>query len=171
MNETNQIIQILLNEGDALKKTELAKILNFELEKINSLIPEIKNILAVLDLKLIENESSLEIALHSEINELLGKQKIEELRSDLSESALQTISVILYRGKATKAEIDFVRGVDSGRSLKNLLTRGLIERLEDKNKKYYIVSTDTLKFLNLESTTEAPDFSEINDKLKGLIDG
>ncbi len=166
-----KIIQILLYEGGSLKKEEIAKILGTEKQEIESNILEVQNLLAVLDLKLIQNATSLEISLSEEINSLINKQKIEELKSDLSESALQTLGVILYRNKTTKAEIDFVRGVDSGRSIKNLLMRGIVEKIEEKNKKYYTPTTETLRYLNLENIEQIPEYEEVSGKLKKLIEG
>jgi hypothetical protein len=43
--------------------------------------------------------------------------------------------------------------------------------LEEKNKKYYTPTTETLRYLNLEKVDNAKDFSEISDKLKVLIEG
>jgi segregation and condensation protein B len=68
----------------------------------------------------------------------LQKQENKETLKPLSESALQTLAVIIYKNGATKAEIDFVRGVDSGRSLKTLNLRGLIVHEDRKSKKVYL---------------------------------
>jgi len=166
-----KIIQILLYEGGSMKKEDLAKFLNIDKKEIEENISEMENLLSNLKLKLIKNQTSLEISLSDEINSLINKNKIEELKTELSESALQTLAVVIYRNKATKAEIDFVRGVDSGRSIKNLLTRGIIEKLEEKNKKYYIPTTETLRYLNIENIENIQDYQEISQKLKTLIEG
>jgi segregation and condensation protein B len=166
-----KIIQVLLFEGTSMKILDVAKFLNIKKEEVVENIDEVKSLLQVINLKLIQSATSIEIALSDEINSLINKNKIEELKTDLSESALQTLAVIIYKNKATKAEIDFVRGVDSVRSIKNLLTRGIIEKLEEKNKKYYTPTTETLRYLNLEKVDNAKDFSEISDKLKVLIEG
>jgi segregation and condensation protein B len=171
MNTPQKIIQALLYEGGSMKKEDLAKFLNIKKEVVEESILEIQNLLALLGLKLIRNANSLEISLSEEMTAIINKNKIEELKSELSESALQTLAVILYKQKATKPEIDFVRGVDSGRSLKNLLTRGIIERQEEKNKKYYIPTTETLRYLNLESVQEVKDFADISTRLTELITG
>lgn len=166
-----KIIQVLLYEGGSMKKDDLAKFLSIEKKDVEENISEIESLLATINLKLIKNPTSLEISLSYEINNIINKNKIEELKTDLSESALQTLAVVLYRNKATKAEIDFVRGVDSGRSIKNLLTRGIIERLEEKSKKYYIATTETLRYLNIENIENIQDHAEISQKLKILIEG
>jgi segregation and condensation protein B len=171
MDTPKKIIQILLYEGGSMKKEEIAKALDVKKEEVEASILEIENLLAILDLKLIKNITSLEIALNEEINSLISKNKIDELKSELSESALQTLAVIIYKTKATKAEIDFVRGVDSSRSIKNLLTRGIIESLQEKNRKIYIPTTETLRYLNVGNVEEIKDFAEISDKLKVLIEG
>ena len=44
----------------------------------------------------------------------------------LSRAALETLSVIAYRQPATRADVEFIRGVDSGSIIKNLLDRELI---------------------------------------------
>lgn len=170
MTLAQKIIQILLFEAGSLKISDLAKFLNASHSDISESILEVKNLLAILNLKLINNSSSLEITLSEEIHSIINKNKIEDLKSEISESALQTLAVILYKNKATKAEIDFIRGVDSGRSIKNLSTRGIIEKLEEKNKRYYTVSTESMRYLNLEEISDIPDFENINLKIKTLLE-
>lgn len=170
-NLSKKIIQILLYEGGSLKKNEIAKTLGVKPELVNESIPEMEKLLDLLDLKLLSTESSLEIVLSDEINSLISKNKLEELKTDLSESALQTLSVIIYKDRATKPEIDFIRGVESGRSLKNLQNRGIIEASTEKNRKIFSVTTETLKYLNIENVRDIKDRGEINTKLKTLIEG
>ena len=52
----------------------------------------------------------------------------EELMKDLGKAGLETISIILYKGPISRAEIDYIRGVQSNFILRNLLVRGLIEK-------------------------------------------
>ncbi len=166
-----KIIQILLSEGGATKKVDIAKILNIADTEVQENVLEVRNLLAILNLKLVENNTSLEIVLDSEISNLLHKNKIEELKSELSESALQTLSVVIYKNNSTKAEIDFIRGVDSSRSIKTLLTRGIIEKTETKSRKIYSPSIETLKYLNAENVESIKDQLEISQKLATLIEG
>lgn len=162
MTEAQKIIQLALFEGGPIKKTP---------EVTPEVIYEIKNLLSVLNLHLIESGNYIEICLAKETNELLHKQKLADLKTELSESALQTLSVILYKPQSTKPEIDFVRGVDSIRSIKSLLNRGLIEKGVEKNRNFYSPSSETLKFLGLENVENLRDFSEISDRLNSLIKG
>jgi segregation and condensation protein B len=47
----------------------------------------------------------------------------------LSHAALEALAVIAYRQPATRAQVEAVRGVDSGAVLSTLLARGLIEEV------------------------------------------
>jgi segregation and condensation protein B len=171
MTPTQKIIQTCLYEGGPVKKN------NFETS--SEISSEIRNLLAPLGLELIETKDHFEIALSNEMNLEISSQKIDDLKTDLSESALQTLTVILYKPGSTKPEIDFIRGVDSVRSIKSLLTRGLIYKNQEKNtrqpspfgKNSYFPSTETLKFLGLQTVENLPNFPEINAKLTELITG
>jgi chromosome segregation and condensation protein ScpB len=167
MTEIQKIIQLCLHEGGPVKKS-----LFDNLQKSTSeTILEVKTLLTPLGLELVENKDSIEICLSPEINQGISKQRFDDLKTELSESSLQTLTVILYKPGATKPEIDFVRGVDSVRSIKSLMTRGLIEKDFQKNKNQYHPSTETLKFLGLNTVENLPDYPEISAKLISLING
>lgn len=48
-------------------------------------------------------------------------------RTALSRASLETLAIIAYRQPVIRAEIDDIRGVNSGGVLKNLLERGLVK--------------------------------------------
>ena len=50
----------------------------------------------------------------------------------LSQSALETLAIVVYRQPIVRAEIDHIRGVDSGWVLNSLLEKGLIKILGRK---------------------------------------
>lgn len=45
----------------------------------------------------------------------------------ISKAGLETLAVIAYRQPVTRAEIEYIRGVDAGGILKNLMDKGLVE--------------------------------------------
>lgn len=171
MNTAQKIIQTLLFEGEAMKKTEVAKFLSMSVTQVEENISDVKSLLGTLGLVLIQNGVSLEISTSEEMETLVSKQRMEELRTELTESALQTLAVIMYKDKATKAEIDFVRGVDSSRSIKTLLTRGIIESVPEKNRRIFFPTTESLRYLNLDTVENLPDYKEVSTKLGTLING
>jgi len=58
-------------------------------------------------------------------------KKVRQFR--LTQSTLETLAIIAYKQPIIRAEIEKIRGVDSGGVLKNLLDRGLIKITGRKN--------------------------------------
>ena len=58
---------------------------------------------------------------------------IRKREDKLSNAAMETLAVIAYKQPITKAEIEEIRGVNSDKIIKQLLTRSLIEELGHKD--------------------------------------
>jgi len=78
----------------------------------------------------------------------------------LSRAALETLSIIAYRQPCTRAAIEFVRSVDAGSIIKNLMDRDLIRcvgRKEDAGRPMLFGTTDEfLQVFGLSSLQELP---------------
>lgn len=59
--------------------------------------------------------------------------KIRKKEDTLSNAAMETLAVIAYKQPITKAEIEEVRGVNSDKVLKQLLSRSLVTELGHKD--------------------------------------
>jgi segregation and condensation protein B len=90
------------------------------------------------------------------IERLLGVQT----STRLSTAALETLAIIAYRQPLTRAQIEAVRGVDSGGVVRALLGRELIAeagRLETAGRPILYVTTDVfLRQFGLSNLTELP---------------
>lgn len=170
-NSAQKIFQSLLFFGEATSYSDIAKFLNIEKKEVLESVDEIKKIAEVSGLKILETENKMEITFDTEISKIINSNKTAQLKEDLSESSLEVLSIVLYKEKVSKAEIDFIRGVDSSRSIKSLLLRGLIEKNTFKNKSLYSPSIETLKYLNINRQHDLIEFKEISDRLKNLIEG
>jgi segregation and condensation protein B len=100
-------------------------------------------------------------------------QKISKSKEEreLSKQAMETLSIILYSGEITKAEIDYIRGVNSVYILRNLLIRGLIEKKQNKNDKrspLYLVTSDTLSFLGVHNINDLAEFEYFRKKINEI---
>ncbi|MCZ0952385.1 MAG: SMC-Scp complex subunit ScpB [Chloroflexota bacterium] len=82
-------------------------------------------------------------------------------RRQPSRAALETLGIVAYRGQATRAEIERVRGVDSDSALASLLARNLIReagRLDAPGRPAVFTTTDTfLAYFGLTSLDELPE--------------
>ena len=86
-------------------------------------------------------------------------------KTRFSPAALETIALIAYRQPCTRAEIESVRGVDCGGVLRNLLERGLIrivgQRDEPGRPLIYATSDEFLSTFSLDSLNELPPLRQI----------
>lgn len=170
MTTAHKIIHYLLYTGDSASVQAISDFLGIQIKDVEESVPEIKSLLTPLRLELLQHKDALAISVDKTTAQKFHKQENKDLVKPLSDSALQTLSVIIYKNGATKAEIDFVRGVDSSRSLKTLILRGLIARENLKNKKVYSATLDTLTYMGVEDLEKLPNFTEISSQLRLLLD-
>ena len=86
----------------------------------------------------------------------------------LSQAGLEALAIIAYRQPITKAEIEFVRGVNVDASLKTLLEKGLIRiagRKEVPGRPIlYATTKDFLDHFGLGSLKDLPKLAEFTEK-------
>ena len=81
----------------------------------------------------------------------------------LSRAAQETLAIIAYRQPVTRADIEFIRGVDAGSIIKNLLDRNLIQcvgRKEDVGRPMIFGTTD--EFLRVFSLKKLSDLKPLD---------
>ena len=85
------------------------------------------------------------------------------LSEELTKVGLEVLAIVAYKGPVSRAEIEYVRGVNSSFILRSLLIRGLIEREEnpkDRRSYLYRVSHDFLKHLGLARLEDLAEYRE-----------
>jgi len=84
-----------------------------------------------------------------------------------SQSALETLSIIAYRQPITRAEVEYLRGVDSGGVLKTLLEKKLLRILGKKDVPgkplIYGTSREFLELFSLKDLSSLPTLKEIQE--------
>lgn len=87
-----------------------------------------------------------------------------EANGELSQPSLEALTIIAYRGPVSKLELERIRGVNCSLIIRNLLLRGLIEEIFDKqkNENYYQATLDFVRFLGLGSVAELPDYERLH---------
>lgn len=105
-----------------------------------------------------------------EYGRFVGKLFEEKQKKKLSQSALETLSIIAYRQPITRNDIEFVRGVNVDYIVNSLLERDLIKihgRADTPGRPILYATTNTfLKVLGLNSLEDLPKLKEINEILK-----
>jgi len=93
------------------------------------------------------------------------KRFVREKESGLTRPMLETLAIIAYRQPVAKREIDSLRGVDSARTVRQLLDRKLIEiagRNEELGKPIiFRTTTRFLELFGLKNLRDLPTIKEI----------
>ena len=102
-------------------------------------------------------------SIHSDLLRALRTEK----PTKLSRAALEVLSVVAYRQPTTKAEVDYVRGVDCGGTLRGLLDRGLVKIVGKKEEPgrplLYGTTHRFLSLFNLGNLRQLPTLREYHE--------
>jgi segregation and condensation protein B len=161
-----QIESVLFIRTEGVKVSFLAKLLNKSDEEIRQGLLELGKDLEGRGLKLLASGDTSMLVTHDSMSETLSSLFEEEVAGELSPASLQTLSIIAYKGVASRGEISYIRGVDSRMSLRNLTIRGLIEKASSDS---YRLTTDTLRHLGVGSVEELPRFKDIGEALASEV--
>lgn len=88
----------------------------------------------------------------------------------MSRAALEALAIIAYRQPVTRADIDYLRGVDSGGVIKSLLDKRLVRIVGKKDipgrPLIYGTSREFLEFFGLQSLDDLPTLKEFTELTK-----
>ncbi len=177
MQNIKSIIEsLMLVSGKPLAIDEIAKFLELDEEAVKKAITELVE-------KYDHSDSGIHVAINGKKVQFttnpanadsLYKYFKEELSSELSRPALETLTIIAYRQPISKEELEQIRGVNCSMIVRNLLIKGLIELEDNKDSlaPLYSVTMDFLRHLGINSVEELPDFAKLNsdENLQKLIE-
>ncbi|HEX2786470.1 MAG TPA: SMC-Scp complex subunit ScpB [Ignavibacteria bacterium] len=100
----------------------------------------------------------------------IGKLFSERQKKKLSPSAIETLAIIAYKQPITRADMEFIRGVNVDYIVNSLLERDLITISGRANSPgrpiLYSTTKNFLKVLGINAIEDLPKLKEINDILK-----
>ena len=160
------IESILFMSGEPVKISRIAKITGVEISQVENAVMVLQGEYnANRGIIIIQKEDSLQMATAPENSEIISELVKSEIQENLSKAALEVLSIIAYRGPITRINIEAIRGVNCTFTLRNLLMRGLLEKVDNPsdNRSYlYKISFDFLKKLGLDSVSKLPDFETLS---------
>ena len=130
INQKKSIIEaILFAAGRPVTKNELILALEISAEDIDSIIKSMQEEYKKEDrgIDLIQVENSYQLCTKKELYEYIYPILDKRSKPNLSNAALETLSIIAYNPKITRAEIEAIRGVSADACVYKLLEYGLIE--------------------------------------------
>ncbi|MFZ2038780.1 MAG: SMC-Scp complex subunit ScpB [Minisyncoccia bacterium] len=168
MNLENQIEAILFWKGEPVKIKKLAEILAVDESTISAALINLEKNLENRGLVLVHKEDEVTLGTAPDISPLIEKLTKEELIRDLGKAGLETLSIIIYKGPISRADIDYIRGVQSTFILRNLSIRGLVERVtnpKDQRSFLYKPTFELLQYLGVAKIEDMPEFEAVKTEL------
>ena len=164
IEKTKAIIEaILFAAGRVVKINELVLVLEKNEEEINKIIENMQEEYKTENrgIEIIKVDNGFQLAtkngLHEYIYPILDKRN----KPNLSTAALETLSIIAYNPKITRAEIEAIRGVSADACVYKLLEYGLIEEAGKTDlpgkPMAYRTTEDFLKMFGYSSLNDLPE--------------
>ena len=172
MTLDQKIEAILFFRGEPVKLKKLSEILEVDVAEIKRGVDLLQDRLQTGALTLITKEDEVMLATRSEVAPLIESLVKEELSRDLGKAGLETLSIVLYKGPITRREIDYIRGVNSQFILRNLLVRGLVEKItdeKDERRFLYKPTFELLQSLGVSAISELPEYIKVQEELAVLV--
>lgn len=170
---SSKIEAILFAYGEPMNIPRLSSMLGAAEEEVRAAVLGLREALKqnFRGLVVIERGDEVQLGTRPEYGDILQKFFQEEFHRDLTPAALETLSIVIYRGPISRPSIDAIRGVNSSFMLRSLLLRGLIDREPDPRRHnvwLYRHSLDFLKLLGITNREELPEFVSLTKSLDEL---
>lgn len=172
MNLDQKIEAILFFRGESVSLKKIASILEITIDEVKQGIETLKNRLQTSALTIVTKDDEIMLATRPEVAPLIEGLVKEELSRDLGKAGLETLSIVLYKGPISRREIDYIRGVNSQFILRNLLIRGLVEKITDERDErrfLYRPTFELLQSLGVSSISELPEYTKVQEELAVLV--
>ena len=120
---------ILFAAGRIVKSSELILVLEKNEEEIHTIIKSMQEDYKANNrgIEIIQVEDGYQLATKKELYEYIYPILDKRTKPNLSTAALETLSIIAYNPRITRAEIEAIRGVSADACVYKLLEYGLIE--------------------------------------------
>lgn len=167
----NKIEALLFYHAEPMELKELAKLTGASTREIETVIEELTSDYKDRGVTLMKEGDRYMFATAASVGEFLKKIIQEENTRDLGKAGLETLAVILYRGPVTRSEVDHIRGVNSSFIVRNLLIRGLIERVpnpKDSRSFLYRSSFELLQHLGVSQVSDLPGYETLTKELEAV---
>lgn len=164
----NKLEAVLFHQGEPVTRAYLGTLLEVSLEDLDIAVSVLTETLAPRGIRLLSVGDQLELITAPEVSDIITKTRKQELVRDLGKAGAETLSVVLYRGPVARSEVEYIRGVNCTFVLRNLLIRGLVERIPNPTNARSILYQATpklLTYLGVARVEDLPGYTDIQTQI------
>ncbi|OGZ32561.1 MAG: SMC-Scp complex subunit ScpB [Candidatus Niyogibacteria bacterium RIFCSPLOWO2_12_FULL_41_13] len=171
--ELAKAIEALLfaaNEPQKIKR--LAALFEVSEEEIKTAVAGLEEVLKERGIRLVSKDDEVFLGSAPEFSAFAEKFFKQEIESELTKTSLETLAIVAYQGPISRSKIEHIRGVNSLYTLRNLMIRGLVERIQDaKDQRSYLyrISFDLMKLLGITKREELPNFTAASEEMNKFL--
>lgn len=156
---------ILFSMGDAMPVKELAKVLEIDENTVDRIIQNMMDKYEQSDrgIKLVRLEDSYQLCTKNEYFDILTKVVNMPKKHNLTDSLMETLSIVAYKQPVTRQEIEAIRGVSCVHAINKLVEYNLVAevgRLDAVGRPILFGTTeDFLRSFGVTSMDELPSIT------------
>ena len=119
---------VLFSMGEAVEKSELAKALQLNVKTLEKLLAELDAEYGVKNrgIHLVKLENAYQLATKNEHYDVLTRLINIPKKHSLTDSLMETLSIVAYKQPVTRQEIEAIRGVSCSHAINKLIEYNLV---------------------------------------------
>jgi segregation and condensation protein B len=168
-NISQQIESLLFATADPQSYKSLANRLGVSVEEIKDAVSTLENSLEGHAMMIVREGEEIVMVTRPEHSALIETIRKEELSKELSKSSAETLSIIVYHQGVSKAQIEFIRGVNASYAIRALSMRGLIEARGAGRSVLYYPTLVMLEHFGVSRVEDLPEYIATSEKIKKLL--
>ncbi len=164
-----KIESLLFFKGESLSLDKISRILSVSNEQITEALDVLDNNLSERGIILLRKDNEIMLGTEPEMSDTIEGLIKEDLNKELGKAGLETLSIVLYLGPIIRSRVDYIRGVNSNFILRNLLIRGLVEKItnpSDQRSFLYKPTFKLLSHLGVSKIEDLPEYLEFQKEIE-----
>jgi len=168
-----KIEAVLFWKGEPITLAKLATLVGSDKDEVKNALITLSGSLKNRGLSVVINDDEVELRTAPDASILIEKLTKDELMRDLGKAGLETLSIVIYKHPIKRSEIDYIRGVNSSFILRNLLMRGLVERVSEKEGESgrgfsYRPTIELFSYLGVSKIEDLPEYTRVKADLEAF---
>ncbi len=166
MDNLTKIEAVIFSEGGEISIKNLCKVLNISNDDLITNIQEYNNLNR--GMVLVADDSMVLMRVSDKYNQLIKQLREDKINEDISKAGLEVLSIVMYckGGDISTGEVEQIRGVNSGYTLRQLTIRGFLKKVRTGMSYRYKPTAELLSFLGITNISELPRIEEVQERIR-----
>ena len=164
-HRTAQLEALLFTHGSPLTRKSAAVFLGCSLDEVDSIASSLAEERRESGVIVVNDGVSLSLTSSPGLSDFMRGVNAKERTAPLSNAAQETLAIIAYVGPIVKTDLDFLRGVNTQYTVRQLTVRGLIQETVSVKSRALEVTAEFLAHLGARRKQDLPEYAAIHRSL------